>query len=172
VIAKACRPVSTARILGKATFWQLVRYLITGVSSAAMEVALFALLANVIFAGIELPDQNSDSRVYIEMLRWLMAIGIVAADKLNVFYANAISLTVAFWFTFTMNRVFSFRSKAPLLGQLGIYTTLFVFNLIATSVIVGVLVNSLNVIPVAAKTISIGCIVSWNFVLYKFLIFR
>lgn len=137
-----------------------------------MEVALFAVLANAIFAGIEPPDPNSDSRVYVEVLGWLMAIGIVAADKLSVFYANAVSLTVAFWFTFAMNRIFSFRSKAPLLGQLGIYTALFVFNLIATSAIVGVLVNSVNLIPVIAKTISIGCIVSWNFLIYKFLIFR
>jgi putative flippase GtrA len=172
VIAKALNNSLTSRFPDRGMFWQLVRYLITGCSSAALEVALFVLLANVIFVGITPPQLNSDPKLYFEVIQRLMAMGVIVADKFNVFYANAVSLTVAFWFTFLVNRLFSFRSKAPILGQLGIYTPLFFFNLAATSIIVGFLVTSMELLPVVAKTVSIGCTVSWNFLIYKFLIFR
>jgi putative flippase GtrA len=163
---------SMARFLDRKVFWQLVRYLLTGVSSAAMEVALFAYLANVLFSGISPPPLDSGVKFFPELIHQLITMGFLVAGKLNVFYANVISLTVAFWFTFLVNRIFSFRSKAPILGQLGVYTPLFFFNLVATSLIVGYLVNDLAVLPVVAKIVSIGCVVSWNFLIYKWVIFR
>jgi len=161
-----------ARLLDRKVFWQLVRYLLTGVSSAAMEVALFAYLANVLFFGINPPPLDTGVNLFPELMHYLITMGFLVAEKLNVFYANVISLTVAFWFSFLVNRKFSFRSKAPIFGQLGIYTPLFFFNLVATSIIVGYLVNDLAVLPVVAKIASIGCVVSWNFVFYKLAIFR
>ncbi|NJD01250.1 MAG: GtrA family protein [Ruminiclostridium sp.] len=119
---------------------QIKRYLITGFSSAAIELTL----------------------LYI--LRDIMRLGIIEA--------NSIALTIVFWFNFLMNRFFSFKSSGNIKKQIIMYGILFVFNLGASDLIMHLLTSSLHVQYLLAKVFAIGAVVSWNFILYKKVIYK
>lgn len=121
-------------------FHQLVRYLITGFSSAAIELSLLYVFKDV--------------------------------AELSVIAANSIALTIVFWFNFLMNRLWSFKSKSGLQKQLLMYAVLFIFNLGASDLIMHVLATLLGVHYLLAKVFAIGAVVSWNFILYKKVIYK
>ena len=123
-----------------AAFNQLKRYLITGFSSAAIELTLLYILRDV--------------------------------AKLGIIEANSIALTIIFWFNFLMNRFFSFKSAGNIKRQLIMYGMLFVFNLAASDLIMHLLTASLHLQYLIAKVFAIGAVVSWNFVLYKKVIYK
>lgn len=91
---------------------------------------------------------------------------------LNVIYSNSIALTIVFWFNFLVNRFWSFKSKDHLGKQLIIYGVLFLFNLGASNLIMHVLTAMLGLHLLIAKLFAIGAVVSWNFVIYRKVIFK
>lgn len=121
-------------------FRQLVRYLVTGFSSAAIELSLLYIFKDIL--------------------------------KLTVLEANSAAYTIVFWFNFFMNRLWSFKSKSNLKKQLTMYSLLFVFNLGASDLIMHVLATLLGLQYLIAKVFAIGAVVSWNFILYKKIIYK
>lgn len=119
---------------------QLKRYLITGISSAALEIFLLFVF-----------------------MRYML---------LSVILSNTMALTTVFWFNFLMNKFWSFSSKRNLKKQLFMYSFLFILNLGASNTIMHLLVNILNLPSLISKAFAIGAIASWNFVIYKRLIYR
>jgi putative flippase GtrA len=71
-----------------------------------------------------------------------------------------------------MNRFWSFKSKTSIKGQLVAYTLLFAFNLLASSAIIYILTDFLGFIPLISKLFAMGAVVSWNFILYKKVIYK
>lgn len=129
-----------ADFLTPATLHQIKRYLITGFSSAAIELSLLYILKDL--------------------------------SGLGVIEANSIALTIVFWFNFLMNRFFSFKSSGSIKRQLIMYGILFVFNLGASDLIMHLLTTALHIQYLIAKVFAIGAVVSWNFVLYKKVIYK
>lgn len=129
-----------SEFLTPAAFSQMKRYLITGFSSAAIELTLLYMLRDV--------------------------------AKLGIIEANSIALTIVFWFNFLMNRFFSFKSNGSIKKQIIMYGILFVFNLGASDLIMHLLTSSLHLQYLLAKVFAIGAVVSWNFVLYKKVIYK
>lgn len=129
-----------SEFLTPAALGQMKRYLITGFSSAAIEMTLLFVLKD--YAG------------------------------LNTIMANSIALSIVFWFNFLMNRFFSFKSTGNLKRQILMYGILFVFNLGASDLIMHLLTASLNMHHMLAKVFAIGAVVSWNFVLYRKVIYK
>lgn len=119
---------------------QIIRYLVTGFTSAAIELTLLFILKDIL--------------------------------KLGVLEANSIALTIVFWFNFLMNRLWSFKSKSDIRKQLVMYGILFAFNLGASDLIMYVLTSLLHLQYLIAKVFAIGAVVSWNFVLYKNVIYK
>ncbi len=134
----------TSRLLsylpGNGSVGQMIRYLVTGFSSAAIEFTLLFIFRN--FAGM------------------------------SVIAANSAALTVVFWFNFLMNRLWTFRSKMKLSRQLPMYLALFVFNIGASDLIMYLLAERLELQYLIAKVFAIGAVVSWNFVLYRKVIYK
>ncbi|MDD4494476.1 MAG: GtrA family protein [Eubacteriales bacterium] len=96
---------------------------------------------------------------------------------LEVFHAsdlvsNIIALTTVFWVNFFMNRIWSFKSKANLKKQLLQYLVLYLFNLCATTGLIYVLSHILLIDPRISKIIVQCAVVSWNFLLYKKVIYK
>lgn len=91
---------------------------------------------------------------------------------LSVLLANTVALTIVFWFNFLMNRKWSFKSTTSLKKQLPMYFILFVFNLFASDLIMVLLTSKLSLHYMFAKVFAIGAVVSWNFFLYKKIIYR
>lgn len=119
---------------------QLKRYLITGFSTAGIEIGLL----------------------------W----GLKSLANLDAIVANSIALTLSFWFNFLVNRFWSFKSTDGLKRQLMIYGCLFLFNLGASDLIMYLLTRMLTLHYLLAKVFAIGAVVSWNFILYKKVIFK
>lgn len=140
VIDKFKRIGLLSDLLKPEAFNQLKRYLITGFSSAAIEMSLLYILKDVI--------------------------------KLSVLEANSIALSIVFWFNFLMNRFWSFKSKTNIRRQLILYGILFVINLAASDFIMYALTSYLHLQYLIAKVFAIGAVVSWNFILYKKIIYK
>jgi putative flippase GtrA len=79
---------------------------------------------------------------------------------------------VVFWFNFFVNRLWSFKSKSNLQRQLSMYTLLFVFNLIVATLIMYLLSEILRITPLISKVLVMGMTVSWNFIIYKTVIYK
>lgn len=86
--------------------------------------------------------------------------------------ANTITYMVIFWFNFLANRLWSFQSKDNLKRQLTLYGILFAFNLAATNGLMYFLSDMVGVTPLISKILVMGAVVSWNFILYKKVIYR
>jgi len=129
-----------AQLLTHESLGQITRYLITGFSSAAIELTLLFVFRDV--------------------------------AALSIIVSNSIALTIVFWFNFLMNRIWSFKSTANLKKQLAMYLVLFVFNLGASDLIMYLLTTKLSLQYLLAKVFAIGAVVTWNFILYKKVIYR
>lgn len=127
-------------IMSPESLKQIKRYLITGFTSAALEITILFVLKDVL--------------------------------KLSVLLANTLALTIIFWFNFLMNRIYSFKSKSDIKKQLVMYGMLFAFNLAASDFIMYILTSLLYLQYLLAKVFAIGAVVSWNFVLYRKVIYK
>lgn len=119
---------------------QFKRYLVTGFSSAIIELSILYILKSYM--------------------------------QFSVIAANSIALTIVFWFNFLMNRYWSFKSRYDLRKQLIMYGILFLFNLGASDVIMYILTSLLYMQYILSKIFAIGAVVSWNFILYKKVIYK
>lgn len=86
--------------------------------------------------------------------------------------SNTLAYIISFIFNFFLNRIWSFESKSNLKFQLGAYGILFIFNLFASNGIMYLLTSVIGLYYMISKLISIAMIVSWNFVLYKKVIYK
>ncbi len=128
---------------------QFIRYLIVGVFSFSIEYALFIILRNSL--------------------------------TISELYVNIIVYTFIFWINFLLNKFFSFKSKDNFLRQLFLYGILFFFNLIVGNILLFSGIRYLLVLlsgegswPVLylPKILIMFFIISWNFILYKKVIYK
>ena len=100
-------------------------------------------------------------------LYWLLTgpVGLEPA------YAHAAVYTFTFWMSFLLNKFWTFKSRENFLPQLVKYGILFVFNLTVTSLLLSGLV-SVGVHAMLAKLIVMASVVCWNFLAYRFVIYK
>lgn len=91
---------------------------------------------------------------------------------LGYIWANTVALGTVFWINFLMNRYWSFKSKKSLKVQLPLYAALFAFNIFATNTLLYLLSGKIGINPSISKLLVMGAVVSWNFILYKKVIYR
>ena len=161
----------TKKFSDKKILVQLIKYIVVGVSTIFIEMLLFFILSTPYFV---LFYKLEGIILYLgPFLKEYFSIDV----KLNLAYyviifSNSIALTINFWVNFIMNRKWSFESKEPLLKQISIYACLFIFNIWISNTIITFLNLHLKIHKMIAKIISIGVIVSWNFIIYKKIIFK
>lgn len=94
---------------------------------------------------------------------------------LGIYYITASILVyaIAFWFVFLMNRHWSFQSRGDIRRQLVQYGLLFLFNLFAANVILMYLLTDiLGINPYYSPVLKTGFVVCWNFLIYKYIIYK
>lgn len=139
VDAPGSADVSNHQTAPRKTFFQAIKYLVVGGSSAVIELVLFQLLSAV------------------------FAIPLAAA--------NVTAVVVSTVFNFLVNRNVTFKSTSNPLRSLVLYLILFVLNTTFSTVVISLLAAQ-GVYPLVAKVCTMACIVLWNFVLYKKVIFK
>jgi len=128
---------------------QFLRYIFVGVFCFSIEYALFIVLRNAL--------------------------------SISELLVNIIVYTVIFWLNFLLNKFFSFRSKENFKKQLLLYSILFLFNLVVGNILlfsgiryILVLLSGEGSWPVLylPKILIMFFIISWNFILYKKVIYK
>ena len=93
--------------------------------------------------------------------------------KVYYLVANICIFTVVFWFNYFLNRRWSFKSTQSLKIQLPRYLLLFLFNLLMANIILMYLLTDIiGINKMFSKILIMGAVVSWNFILYKKVIYR
>ncbi len=92
--------------------------------------------------------------------------------KMWYIYANSLAYIIVFWLNFLLNRLWSFKSKQSLPTQLVMYLVLFVINLFASNGMLYLLTSVFGVYYLVSKVFAVALVVSWNFVIYKKVIFK
>lgn len=91
----------------------------------------------------------------------------------NYIVASALVYTLMFWFVFLVNRFWSFKSTGDMKKQIVQYGLLFVFNLIVGNVLLMTLLTDvLGMSAYLSPFFKTACVVSWNFLIYKYLIYK
>jgi putative flippase GtrA len=98
---------------------------------------------------------------------WLLR-QVLAVDTL---FANPVAITLSTCFNFVLSRTWTFRSVSSLPRTIALYISLFVFNQ-AFSTFTIIQLEGLGCYTLVAKIITMACIVLWNFVLYRKVIFK
>lgn len=101
------------------------------------------------------------------MLFWLLCL--FTAD--NLVLSNIIAVLTATCANFLLNGKLTFRGSSNMLRSAILYALLFLFNLAFSTFTINALGAS-PIPPVVVKALTQACIVVWNFVLYRKVIFR
>lgn len=88
------------------------------------------------------------------------------------FIANCVGMAVGFCISFTLHRVWSFKSTEKLSSQLIRYSAVFGMNLLISNGSLYLLSDVGSVPAPLAKLGIMGLIMVWNFVIFKKIIYR
>lgn len=92
---------------------------------------------------------------------------------LNYILASVIVYALVFWFSFIINRIWSFKSKGSIKKQFVQYGLLFLFNLVVSNILLMKLFTEvLGIDPLLSPFLKMACVVCWNFLIYKFIIYK
>lgn len=87
-------------------------------------------------------------------------------------WANSIGMGSGFFMSFFLNRNWTFRSDGNIYRQLGLYGLIFAINLSVSNVLILLLSGRLQIAPPISKMLIMCLIVSWNFVIYRSVIYK
>ncbi len=94
--------------------------------------------------------------------------------QLHLYLAASVSFIVGLIISFVLNRMWSFRSEEFTRSQrqqAGLYLSLAAINLGLTNLFIFAAVN-LGILEEIAKVIAMALVVAWNFLIFKFVIFK
>lgn len=97
---------------------------------------------------------------------------LFAVLNVNYLLSNMLVYSVTFWFNFLLNRCWSFNARNNLKHQLILYGILFIFNFTVTNVMIYVFSDILGIYPLISKVLIMFAVVSWNFIIYKRVIYK
>ena len=102
--------------------------------------------------------------LYILLFKWV---------GLHYILASVIVYALVFWFSFIINRIWSFKSKGSIKKQFVQYGLLFLFNLVVSNIfLMQLFTDVLGIDPLFSPFLKMACVVCWNFLIYKFIIYK
>lgn len=131
----------------------------------------------------KMPDMNDRTQTIKQAARYLLVGFSSAAIELGLFFvfdsllgfdvriASAIGLTCATVYNFYLNFTYTFKNATNLKRSLILYILLFVFNQLFSTFFIVFLID-FGIVSTIAKVLTMGCIVLWNFALYRKLVFK
>jgi putative flippase GtrA len=107
------------------------------------------------------------SSAAIELTLFVVLYNLLAID---IRISNVIALTCSTVFNFIMSYTWTFKASKNFKKSLVLYLLLFIFNQFFSTSIIYYLVE-LGLYSFIAKLFAMACIVCWNFVLYRKVVF-
>ena len=106
-------------------------------------------------------------------IEYAMYVFLLKVVGLHYILASVIVYALVFWFSFIVNRIWSFKSKGNISKQLLQYGLLFSFNLVVSNIfIMKLLTDVIGLDPLISPFIKMAFVVSWNFLIYKYIIYK
>ena len=106
-------------------------------------------------------------------IEYAMYVFLLKVIGLHYILASVIVYALVFWFSFIVNRIWSFKSKGNISKQLIQYGLLFSFNLVVSNIfIMKLLTDVIGLDPLISPFIKMAFVVSWNFLIYKYIIYK
>ena len=106
-------------------------------------------------------------------IEYAMYVFLLKVIGLHYILASVIVYALVFWFSFIVNRIWSFKSKGNIGKQLLQYGLLFSFNLVVSNIfIMKLLTDIIGLDPLISPFIKMAFVVSWNFLIYKYIIYK
>jgi len=99
-------------------------------------------------------------------------IFVICTTRIPLETSNIISFTAGFFISFSLNKMWVFTATKNTARQMLLYFLLSIFNLIVGTFMIWFLVNNICVWQYAAKIIIMILIATWNFFIYKKIIFK
>jgi len=90
---------------------------------------------------------------------------------LSITLTNIIAVTIATISNFLLNGKFAFCQSSRIWRSAILYMSLFFLNLLFSTLAIGLLVSSFGIPKALAKLSTMLCIVLWNFILYRKIVF-
>jgi putative flippase GtrA len=106
------------------------------------------------------------------LLEYGLFLLLACVVEANLTLSNAISSYSGFLLSFGLNRVWSFQSRSGLLQQFISTNLLLLANIAITSTLLHLMVHGLSVPSPIAKMVLMALVCVWNYVIFKFIIFR
>jgi len=128
-------------------------------------------------------SEHAGVPVFASVLRYLLVGGASAVFELglfqvmfqltahNVAISNPVAVTAATVLNYALNRSWAFKSRVNVARSAMLYLGLFLLNLAFSTAVIAQAV-AMGALPIVAKAATMVCIVLWNFVLYRKVIFR
>jgi len=102
--------------------------------------------------------------LYVMLLKWA---------ELHYILASVIVYALVFWFSFLVNRIWSFKSKGNIKRQFIQYGALFAFNLVVSNIfLMKLFTDVFGISELISPFLKMACVVCWNFLIYKYIIYK
>lgn len=85
--------------------------------------------------------------------------------------ATVVSGILGFFTTFLMNKYVAFRKKSDFMRHLARFFIVDMANILVGVIVLYMLVDGLGIEKQVAKLLTMGMVVLWNFLLYKFYVY-
>lgn len=119
----------------------------------------------------------------LKVMKFLASGGVAAATEYVSFVlmqAASLSLLISqtgsflcgFVVSFSLNRLWVFKSGNQLKQQIIRYSILAVINLVITNILMNIFINSLSINNLIAKIIMMAIVAVWNYLIFSKLIFN
>lgn len=106
------------------------------------------------------------------VMEWSLLFCFHKVFGLWYLYANSAAFIIVFWLNFLLNRFWSFQSQERFGRQILLYGILCLVNLGISNLMMFALHGFLKIEVMIAKVFAVALIVSWNFILYKKVIYK
>ena len=126
--------------LGKKTYSEFIRYIITGFSQLIFDLFLMYLFTTIF--------------------------------QIYYIYSTAITYVIIFFYGFYINRNWTFKTNGKIHKQIIRLTFLVIFNFLFVMISMWIFVDHFTINYLFSKLIIITVISLWNFLAYKFFVYK
>lgn len=106
----------------------------------------------------------------IEYCLYVLLYKLVGIDYV---LSSMVVYALVFGFSFMVNREWSFESTGDIKRQTILYLLLFAFNLVVSNVfLMQFFTETLGVNALLSPILKMACVVCWNFLAYKYIIYK
>lgn len=112
---------------------------------------------------------SGGSAAVVEYGSFLLFVNYI---KIDVLVANGISFGCGLVVSFLLNKIWVFQSGSAAHREFIKYFILAIVNLLISTLFVGIMINSLGILPFIAKLVMMVLIAIWNYLLFSKLIFK